>query len=190
MSELYNKLIDVQGRLKAPKGQYNNFGKYKYRSSEDILEAVKPLLVEQGLLLTIEDDIVMVGERIYVKAIATVRYGEESITSVAFAREELEKKGMDSSQVTGAASSYARKYALNGLFCIDDTKDSDATNNGIKTADDENPLMDMALADVVNANTEADLKSVWENYPALQPNKAFRSLINKRKAQLNGTAHN
>lgn len=190
MSELYNRLIDVQGRLKAPKGQYNSFGKYKYRSCEDILEAVKPLLVEQGLLLTVVDDIVMVGDRIYVKAIATVRYGDESIHSVAFAREESEKKGMDASQVTGAASSYARKYALNGLFCIDDNKDSDTTNNGVKNVENENPLMDMALSEVVNARTETELKVVWENYPALHGNKAFRSIINKKKAELNGTAHN
>lgn len=191
MSELYNRLIEVQGRLKAPKGQYNSFGKYKYRSSEDILEAVKPLLVEQGLLLTLNDDIVMVGDRIYVKAIATIRYGEDSIQSVAFAREELDKKGMDASQVTGAASSYARKYALNGLFCIDDTKDSDATNNGGKNIEPENQLMDVALSDAINAESESALKAVWENYPSLQGNKAFRSIINKRKAEiLNGTTNN
>lgn len=190
MSELYSKLLDVQGRLKAPKGQYNSFGKYKYRSSEDILEAVKPLLVEQGLLLTLNDDIVMVGDRIYVKAIATIRYGEDSIQSVAFAREEMDKKGMDASQVTGAASSYARKYALNGLFCIDDTKDSDATNNGGKNIEPENPLMDVALSDAINARTEQDLKAVWENYPSLQKNNAFRTFINKRKSELNGTTHN
>ena len=122
------KLINVQAELKAPKGQYNSFGKYKYRSCEDIVEAVKPLLKTVGLLLNISDEIVNIGERFYVKATVTVTDGENSIVTTAYAREELEKKGMDGSQVTGAASSYARKYALNGMFAIDDTKDSDATN--------------------------------------------------------------
>lgn len=125
---ILEKLISVQSKLKAPKNQKNSFGGYNYRSCEDILEAVKPLLVKEGLLLTLSDTMVEVGGRIYVKAIATVACGEEEISTTAFAREEAEKKGMDASQITGAASSYARKYALNGLFCIDDTKDADATN--------------------------------------------------------------
>lgn len=125
----------IQSQLKAPKSQYNQFGKYKYRSCEDILEAVKPLLEAQKCTLTLTDDVVMVGDRIYVKATATITNvdGGSRVSTTAFAREEVEKKGMDSSQVTGAASSYARKYALNGLFCIDDVKDSDVTNTG-KTA--------------------------------------------------------
>lgn len=124
----------IQSRLKAPKGQYNQFGKYNYRSCEDILEAVKPLLEEQKCTLTLTDEVVMVGDRIYVKATATITNvdGGSRVSTTAFAREEAEKKGMDSSQVTGAASSYARKYALNGLFCIDDVKDSDVTNMGDK----------------------------------------------------------
>ena len=125
---IIEKLINVQATLKAPKSQRNNFGNYNYRSCEDILEAVKPLLAKQGLALTISDEITAVGERIYVKATATLFDGKETMTVSAFAREEESKKGMDASQVTGAASSYARKYALNGLFCIDDTKDADATN--------------------------------------------------------------
>lgn len=123
------ELINIISELKAPKGQYNSFGKYKYRSCEDILEAVKPLCVKNNVLLTITDDIVLIGDRFYVKATATVTNLEgASVSASALAREEDTKKGMDGSQVTGASSSYARKYALNGLFCIDDTKDADATN--------------------------------------------------------------
>lgn len=120
------RLRDVQCELKAPKGQYNKFGGYKYRSCEDILEATKPLLKKHGLMLTLNDAIVEVGGRIYVKARATVTDGMTSISTDAYAREPESKKGMDSSQITGTASSYARKYALNGLFLIDDTKDADS----------------------------------------------------------------
>lgn len=132
---IYEKLLNIQTTLNAPKGQYNNFGKYKYRSCEDILEAVKPLLKANKVILTISDDIVAIGERFYVKAIATLVDVEncETINNVAFAREEDNKKGMDGSQVTGATSSYARKYALNGLFAIDDNKDPDTNEyNKIK----------------------------------------------------------
>ena len=130
---VYEQLAKVQQALKAPKDQLNKFGGYNYRSCESILEAVKPLLAQNGLALTLTDEMVQVGERIYVKATATVfpttdTDGEVCVSVDAYAREEESKKGMDSSQVTGAASSYARKYALNGLFCIDDNKDSDATN--------------------------------------------------------------
>lgn len=136
---IYEKLMNVQASLKAPKGQYNSFGKYKYRSCEDIVESVKPLLKQNGLLLTMSDEIIMVADRIYVKATATIidtAEGKE-ISVTALAREEETKKGMDGSQVTGASSSYARKYALNGLFAIDDTKDSDSTNT--HGQDDETP---------------------------------------------------
>lgn len=124
------RLSKVTTALKAPKSQYNSFGKYSYRSAEDIMEAVKPLLAENGLVMTVSDDIVAVGGRIYVKAIVTVMdvESDEQLVTTAFAREEETKKGMDGSQITGSASSYARKYALNGMFCIDDTKDADATN--------------------------------------------------------------
>ena len=127
--KIVQKLSKIQQKLKAPKGQVNNFGKYKYRSAEDILEAVKPLTSKEGLILTLSDEIQLIGDRIYVKATARLTDGDQEVVTVAFAREEASKKGMDASQVTGAASSYARKYALNGLFCIDDTKDSDATND-------------------------------------------------------------
>ena len=126
---LYEKLRAVQSALKAPKGQENKFGGYRYRSCEDILEAVKPLLAENGLALTISDEIVLVGERYYVKATATITDGENSVSVTAYAREEETKKGMDAAQITGSASSYARKYSLNGLLAVDDTKDPDATND-------------------------------------------------------------
>ena len=125
---LLQKLFLIQTELKAPKNQFNSYGNYKYRSCEDILEAVKPLLAKNNVALRITDDIVQIGERIYVKATVILTDGAETIENVAFAREEETKKGMDGSQITGASSSYARKYALNGLFLIDDTKDSDATN--------------------------------------------------------------
>lgn len=131
----YDKLLKVQSKLKAPKNSFNSFGKYKYRSLESILESVKPLLEEEGLVLTLSDEIVHIGDRFYVKATAYLyskdhTFTEQIITNEAYAREELDKKGMDGSQITGAASSYARKYALNGLFLIDDTKDSDSANTG------------------------------------------------------------
>lgn len=124
---IYQKLIKVQEELRAPKGQYNNFGKYSYRSCEDILEAVKPLCSQHGLVLRLSDEVVNIGARYYVKATAKLTETEinEEIVNTAYAREEETKKGMDGSQITGTASSYARKYALNGLFCIDDTKDAD-----------------------------------------------------------------
>lgn len=127
MTSVLKKLGAIQSTLKAPKGQYNSFGKYKYRSCEDILEAVKPLLREQGCTLTVTDDVSCVGERYYITATATIYDNEsgESVSNKASAREEENKKGMDGSQITGTASSYARKYALNGLFLIDDTKDAD-----------------------------------------------------------------
>ncbi len=118
-------LAKVQAELKAPKGQYNSFGKYKYRSCEDIVEAVKPLLAKHKAALILSDEITLIGDRFYVKATATITLGEERIEAVAYAREPQSKKGMDESQITGTASSYARKYALNGLFATDDTKDAD-----------------------------------------------------------------
>jgi hypothetical protein len=126
---IHEKLLAVQSALKAPKTQVNSFAKYSYRSCEDILEAVKPLLKENGLTLTLSDQIEMIGSRFYVRATACVTIGETSISATAFAREPEQKKGSDESQITGAASSYARKYALNGLFCIDDTKDADTMDN-------------------------------------------------------------
>lgn len=126
---LHERLVAIQSELKAPKGQYNSFGKYKYRSAEDILEAVKPLLKKYDCELIITDEIVLIGDRYYVKASATLCHGPGELRVVsAYAREADTKAGMDCSQITGAASSYARKYAMNGLFAIDDTKDADALN--------------------------------------------------------------
>lgn len=126
--KLTETLLSIQCALEAPKDQHNSFGGYKYRSLEGILTALKPLLKEHGCTLILRDEIVAVGERIYVKATATLTNGEEVVEATAFAREALAKKGMDEAQVTGAASSYARKYCLNGLFAIDDTKDADSYN--------------------------------------------------------------
>ena len=130
----YEKLMTVQWKLKAPKGQRNNFGNYNYRSCEDILEAVKPILSEVGAVVVINDNVIEVGDRIYIQAIASFIDTEDGgkISTSAYAREALSKKGMDESQLTGATSSYARKYALNGLFAIDDSKDMDYLNKGDK----------------------------------------------------------
>lgn len=129
---LIQRVGDIQHKLKAPKGQYNSFGKYNYRSCEDILEGVKPLLIEHNLALLIDDEIVQIGERYYVKATAKITDGREFVSATAYAREPDTKKGMDESQITGATSSYARKYALNALLCIDDTKDADTMDNSKK----------------------------------------------------------
>lgn len=135
MDSFKGRVLALQSELKAPKGQTNKFGGYKYRSCEDILEAVKPLLKKYGLVLTVGDDLLNVGERYYICATATLRDTEsgEEIKNSAYAREAQEKKGMDEAQVTGTASSYARKYALNGLFCIDDTKDPDTDEYTART---------------------------------------------------------
>lgn len=126
---LQQKLIEIQSELKAPKSQYNKFGGYNYRNCEDILEAVKPLCAKHEIVPLLSDEIVMIGDRFYIKATAKVTDGKDEIATTAFARESKDKKGMDESQITGSASSYARKYALNGLFCIDDTKDADFMDN-------------------------------------------------------------
>ena len=177
------ELIQIQSKLKAPKGQYNNFGKYRYRSCEDILEAVKPLLQEHKCQLTIVDDIILVGNRIYVKANATIKNeAGESEMATAFAREEETKKGMDSSQVTGAASSYARKYALNGLFCIDDTKDSDATNDHDKSQNNE--TLSMAMQEINAAQSLETLTGIYNNYQMLHTDSKFMSALTSKKKEL------
>lgn len=150
---IYEKLLSIQTELKAPKGQRNNFGKYNYRSCEDILEAVKPLLKKEKCTLIINDEIERIENRYYIKAtvnLIDVEAGEK-ISVNAYAREEESKKGMDGSQVTGASSSYARKYALNGLFAIDDTKDSDATNQHDKkqASASQQSIIKQQIADVL-----------------------------------------
>lgn len=139
------KLSIIQSEIKAPKGQFNKFGNYKYRSCEDIVEAAKPVLHKHGFALTLSDEIINVAGRFYVQAKATITDGKETYWATALAREEETKKGMDGAQITGSASSYARKYALNGLFAIDDTKDSDATNTHGKVLDEDRK----ALRDLV-----------------------------------------
>ena len=127
---IIKKLQAIQSELEVPKSQYNSFGKYHYRNAEDILAAAKPISIKHDCLLTVTDDMVVLNDRFYVKAVARLDHNEEHKETTAYAREELTKKGMDASQITGSASSYARKYALNGLFCLDDVKDPDATNKG------------------------------------------------------------
>jgi len=160
VSDLIKALAEIQQKLKAPKGQYNKFGKYAYRNCEDILEALKPLL--GSLVLTLTDDIKMVSDRIYVKATVTLTDGDKSVESNGWAREALTKKGMDESQITGAASSYARKYALNGLFLTDDNKDADfdAGDNAVapKAKSNAECLTEYNAADANKKN------QLWEAY--------------------------
>lgn len=160
---VYEKLMKVQTELKAPKGQFNSFGKYNYRSCEDILESLKPLLAEVKAIVSLTDEILQVGDRFYVKAIARftdIEKGDHLEVS-ALAREDETKKGMDLAQVTGSVSSYARKYALNGMFCIDDTKDSDATNKHGK--DDKEPLKKKTTneGEPTSILTEAQIKRLY-----------------------------
>jgi hypothetical protein len=183
---MIKKIADIQSKLKAPKGQMNKFGGYKYRSCEDILEAVKPLLGD--LVLTISDDIVAVGDRVYVKATATLSDGEHTVSTTAFAREAETKKGMDEAQITGSASSYARKYALNGLFCIDDTADADATNDHGKQAkviDADQVAIINDLIDKTSTDLEKFLKafnvSSVEQLGEASFDKAFNALQRKLK---------
>ena len=169
MKNITQKLIKVQSELKAPKGQKNTFGNYNYRSAEDILEAVKPLLSEQGLLMTITDIIEQIGERYYIQAKVILTDGEDTVEVTGYARESLNKKGMDDSQITGTASSYARKYAMNGLFLIDDTKDSDSNENRTerenraKKADVEAEREKQAKIAKLNAQYERALKAANDN---------------------------
>jgi len=129
-----DKLLSIQAKIKVPKNQFNKFGKYYFRNLEDILEAVKPYLVEHKLTLLLDDEIVNVGNHNYIKATATLSDGKESISAYAYAREAEQQTGMQDAQLTGSTSSYARKYALNGLFAIDDTKDADSQDNTPKAA--------------------------------------------------------
>jgi len=167
---IYSKLLIVQQELKAPKGQYNSFGKYKYRSAEDILEAVKPLLLKERLVLILTDEVVQFGERLFLKATGKLTDGEEGCISVsALAEIATEKKGMDVSQITGTASSYARKYALNGLFLIDDTKDADtdAYTNQVANASMVDSVADGKISRVKAKALEDMLMSNNVNVTAL-----------------------
>jgi len=193
-----NPLAEIQAKLKAPKGQFNSFGKYHYRSAEDILEAVKKVINPMGFSITLTDDLIGADGRWYIKSVAELTDGVRTFKSIGLAREEETKKGMDGSQITGAASSYARKYALNGLFAIDDTKDSDATNDHGKSQESkpqaktgmpapsqfDNEFKELIL-DVHNAKSTEDLKAVWDKLTAeAQANKEIQQLINHRKQEL------
>ena len=183
------ELVSIQQELKAPKGQYNSFGKYHYRSCEDILEAVKPLLGKYNCFLNVSDQIEMVGDRIYVKATATLTNSEgKSVTSTAFAREQENKAGMDMSQLTGSTSSYARKYALNGLFCIDDTKDADTMDNTsegkttyaapAEKKEDNRPWMsDKNLKDIIERINGGDVAVADLAYEHYRMKKEYREKI-------------
>lgn len=153
----WKKLNEIQTELNAPKNQYNSFGKYAYRNCEDILQAIKPHLKSTGLMLFVGDDIREAGDRVYIEATATITDGETSHSVKALARESLNKKGMDESQITGAASSYARKYALNGLLCIDDNKDSDTTRSFEYLIEDGSPIEFYGFISKLDENTQNEL---------------------------------
>ena len=193
------ELIAIQSELKAPKSQVNKFGGYKYRKAEDILEAVKPLLAKQKCTLIITDDVVLIGNRIYVKATATIKNEKgECETTNGWAREEETKKGMDGSQITGASSSYARKYALNGLFAIDDNADSDTTNNGQQqTQQQAQTQAQQPASNQFNSNdlneglgylsrcvSKDNLLWVIQHYQPLCSNTQFMQAVSAKKKQL------
>ena len=193
------ELIAIQSELKAPKSQFNKFGGYKYRKAEDILEAVKPLLAKQKCTLIITDDVVLIGNRIYVKATATIKNEKgECETTNGWAREEETKKGMDGSQITGASSSYARKYALNGLFAIDDNADSDTTNDGQQqTQQQSHTQAQQTASNQFNSNdlneglgylsrcvSKDNLLWVIQHYQPLCSNTQFMQAVSAKKKQL------
>lgn len=188
---IYEKLLKAQVELKAPKGQYNSFGKYKYRSCEDILEALKPVLNKFKLTLFIKDDVIEVNTRNYVKATITlvnIEKPDEIIETSALAREEETKKGMDGSQITGASSSYARKYALNGMFMIDDTKDSDSTNTHGKDETKKTTETEFKKAiDMINAlaNTEEKSEKVFDMIEKFNKNSLLDCTIEELKKVYN-----
>ena len=186
------ELLQIQSELKAPKGQFNAYGKYKYRSCEDILEAVKPILKKNNCTLLLSDSLIYVGERYYIKATATLVNAEgKSVSTEAYAREEETKKGMDASQITGASSSYARKYALNGLLCIDDNKDSDTTNTGdnapaapAKASKEDNAEVEKAIAEINAAKSKEELVKAIAKYKGNKSvinNLAFINAVNNNK---------
>ena len=176
-----NQLSIIQKKVKAPKGQFNSFGKYHYRSAEDILEAVKQVVNPMGFSITISDTIINVGDRYYIKATATLSNGKETWSTDGYAREEESKKGMDGSQVTGASSSYARKYALNGLFALDDTKDSDATNTHGK---EQTPAINWQ-AKVNACNNLSQLADLFASHETtIAGDKSILNLFSTRKQQL------
>ena len=185
MTTFIEKLNKIQTELNAPKDAYNSFGKYKYRSAESILQAVKPLLAKQGLILTISDSVIQIAERIYIQATAKITDGKESVETTALAREPLLKKGMDDSQITGATSSYARKHALCGLLAIDDNKDADALNRH----EDEEEKITINTNDAIKslklANNMNELKELFAyawKYADAEQRKIIQPIYEQRKA--------
>lgn len=189
------ELIEIQNELKAPKNQRNTFGNYNYRSAEDILEAVKPLLKKYNCCLTITDEIKQLGDRYYVEATATLcsSDGDRFVAVSAYAREEESKKGMDASQITGSTSSYARKYALNGLFCIDDTKDADFTNTHEKSEQPKTKAkapvniesdIKQAMEAISKCKSSKDLMVVWDTFKNLQGVAEFKNEMTNAKTRL------
>lgn len=186
------ELIAIQSELKAPKSQFNKFGGYKYRKAEDILEAVKPLLAKQKCTLIITDDVVLIGNRIYVKATATIKNEKgECEATTGWAREEETKKGMDGSQITGASSSYARKYALNGLFAIDDNADSDVINDAQHQAAQQPATpqyhtndLNEGLAYLSRCVNKDNLVWVVQTYKPLTASPQFMQEVSAKKKEL------
>lgn len=183
----------IQSKLTAPKEQFNKFGNYKYRSCEDILKAVKPLLAETKCTLMLQDEVLLIGNRYYIKATATLTNSTgESVATTALAREDENKNGMAGSQITGASSSYARKYALNGLFAIDDTKDADATNTHGK--DDANANTDELTPHEIieneikpalaQANTREEVLKIYEAYKKLENEPGYKTAFSARRKAL------
>ena len=187
-TEFINKIAKIQQTLKAPKNQYNKFGGYYYRNCEDILESVKPLLGD--LILTINDEIVQIGNRYYVRATATITDGEHEQSATAYAREEESKKGMDASQVTGSTSSYARKYACNALFCIDDTKDADSDEQP-KPVQPQKPTQPKlpypptsVIAEINACKKIPDIAAVLRKYQQTYDNEQLSKAASERKQQI------
>lgn len=188
------ELITIQAELKAPKNQENKFGGYNYRSAEDILEAAKKVLPKYNCYLTLSDTIEIVGSRVYVVATVTITNAEgKQVTTKAYAREEEVKKGMDAAQITGSASSYARKYALNGLFCIDDTKDPDATNTHGKdaqsTAQPAKIDIKKAEAEITACKDGKTLSAVWGRYKDLPNNAEVEKIVKAQMEKLGITSN-
>lgn len=199
---LNERLISIQSELKAPKDKFNTFGGYTYRSAEGIMEAVKPLLAKYGVSLVVSDEINLIGNRFYVKATAMLSSDGEHISVSAFAREADTKKGVDDAQLTGATSSYARKYALNGLFCIDDNKDADTEeyHNQQQNAPKpqarqqpnpqpqaqavDNETLQIALSEVRAAQSRQSLEEIFPRYAMLQQDNTFRNEYRKRMNEL------
>lgn len=189
------ELAKIQAELKAPKGQYNNFGKYNYRSCEDILEALKPLLQKHDCMVTLDDTVIPCGERVYIRAMATIRNNTgESLNACGYAREPEDKKGMDVSQITGSCSSYARKYALNGLFAIDDNKDADTmepvkhTTNKSRQPSSKNTIQE-AIKIINRQNNLSDLRNVFTGLTAtIKKNPDVIKAKDIKKAELERNA--